>query len=34
MENPVKMDDLGGTPNQIFGNIHMANLMARTFFSV
>ena len=25
MENPIKMDDLGGTP--IFGNIHMTSLL-------
>ena len=30
MENPIKMDDLGGKPT-IFGNIHLAKLLAAFF---
>ena len=29
MENPIKMDDLGGTP--IFGNTHMKQLLVGGF---
>ena len=28
MENPIKMDDLGGNPT-IFGNIHIRNLTTK-----
>ena len=31
MENPIKMDDLGGTP-PIFGNTHVVNICGKQLF--